>query len=186
MKKKGLVIVAQLCAVILALASVAGCGTNRDGTYKVNVSNFYRDQSVSWQEQALLMPIPPRNGSVGTVNIVNASNRTTIACQNIGIIPAGTQTLYVYFMGYTNAMIQATRYETRTPVQVSFDFQPGGRYVLVGTVQKTLLSANYTVEILTLDQYYALPDLSPADKGMKNEHVPKIFAQVEAQLNAEQ
>jgi hypothetical protein len=189
MKKTPKFVLGVCLAIGLAIA-FAGCASlsfvNKDGTYKVTISNYYRDRSVPWQEQALLMPIAPRNGSVGTVNIVDQSNRRTIACQEqVGVIPAGTRTLYVYFMGYTNAMIQSTRYETRTPIEISYNFQPGGRYVLIGSVKNKLLSFEYTVEIMTLDEYYALPDASPADKAMKNEHVPKIFAQIEAQLNSE-
>jgi len=181
---KKIVVAARLCAVILALVSITGCGTNRDGSYKVSVSKYYQDQSVPWQEQALIMPIPPRNGSVGTVNIVDTSNRRIIPCQNIGVISAGTRTLNVHFMGYTNALIQSTRYETQTPIPITYDFQPGGRYVLIGTVNRKLFTVEYGVEILPLEEYYKLPDASPADKGMKNEHVPKMFAQIEAQLNA--
>ncbi|MDR2922910.1 MAG: hypothetical protein LBU85_06180 [Treponema sp.] len=185
MKRVSKLVLGVCLAIGLAIA-FTGCATNKDGTYKVTVSNYYRDKSVPWQEQALIMPIAPRNGSVGTVNVVNASNRTILACQaDVGVIPAGTHTLYVYLMGYTNALIQSTRYETTTPIQISYDFQPGGRYVLIGSVKKKLFTADYTVEIKTLDEYYALPDESPGDKKMKNEHVPKIFAQIEAQLNSE-
>jgi len=188
MKKSTKLILGVCLAIGLAIA-VTGCGSlsgmNKDGTYKVSVSNYYRDKSIPWQEQALIMPIPPRNGSVGTVNIVDASNRRTIGClENIGVIPAGNRTLYVNLSGYTNALNPRTRYETKTPIEIKFDFQPGGRYVLVATVKNKLFKFDYEVEILTLDKYYALPDASPADKGMKNEHVPKMFAQIEAELNA--
>jgi hypothetical protein len=173
-----------VCLAIGLTIAFTGCSMNRDGTYKVSVSDYYRDKSVPWQEQALIMPIGPRNGSVGAVNIVNENNRRTIACQeNVGIIPAGTRTLYVHFMGYTNVLIQSTRYEET--IRISYDFQPGGRYVLIGTVKRKLFTVECTAEIKTLDEYYALPDESPADKKMKNEHVPKIFAQIEAQLNSE-
>jgi hypothetical protein len=79
------------------------------------------------------------------------------------------------------------QYETSPTVQITYDFKPGGRYVLIGDlIPKGLLglTADATVQIMTLDEYYASKDIGAADKKWKKEHVPNFFSQAETSLNS--
>jgi len=150
---KKIILVVQLCIVSLALVTITGCASSP-------VSTALKSPEIPWQEHAMLFTFNSRNlfGSrsfISNDEVViygfNDVNSSTPLQQydKIGLIPPGTQTIHFLIIGKDS-------FGNRTEIKKSltYEFQPGGRYVLFGRMtDTTYMREKADAQIFTLDEF---------------------------------
>jgi len=144
MNKKRL---SQIIVVGVVVFIVLGaCATTPTSPYATYTQ--FQDETVSWQEQAMVF-MYSEDGYVYQLEV--DGKKGGMRLPRLRIIPAGTHTLKVWLSSNENrgGLIR----------EFTYDFQSGGRYVVVGTLQTItgLLGriGTTSMKIVPLDEFRA-------------------------------
>jgi hypothetical protein len=170
--------------VILSVFALFGC---------VTVSTTYQDQSLSWREQSLLLP---SGNPMGIVKIYgfddNMSSKIVdakiVGANIVAVISSGIHTIHVH----VTTTSFGREYSTQEPIPITYEFQPGKRYVLYGTIDTSLLGIGdgaTKVGIMTVEEYkseYAKFYPNYTDQEINSRYQSWVldrFDKAEAELN---
>jgi hypothetical protein len=132
-----MVFVGMLAFVLIGFM---GCST---------LSTYHQDPNVPWEEQALIS-LDSNSMVVGVDDDVSMLRAHAISQGQVGVIPAGTHILHVAveIIEYSNT------YRVGYPgIAVTYDFHPGGRYILSSS--RSFGSNEVKIRIQTLDEHKA-------------------------------
>ena len=143
------------CIIVLMLVSLISCQS---------VYTTHQDPSIPWQQHALLYLAGSYRGGASIHGVDTLTKHYLIVQGNsVVIIPPGTHTVYVHLWNGQ----YGTTYETRVAIPITFDFQPGGRYVLSGEIGRGYGPA---AKIQTVEEYRLVhAGLYPNDTPEQNE-----------------
>ena len=162
----------QFLIAVLAVAGITGCAST-------GAITTLQDPSIPWQEHALLLTA----GYISSTTAVVTDLKMPIAVigvRSVGIIPPGTQTIHVSYSVSTKSAFST--YEGVT--SITFDFQPGERYVLnAELLEAGFFSGSTRVEIQTVEEYRPkyYKYYTESDKAFKEDIIDK-FEKAEAWL----
>jgi hypothetical protein len=126
-----------LCISVLSLAVITSCSSSP-------LSTVYRDPSVPWEEQSLLLTDDISN--ICGIDDNMSPRPYAIRTGEIGVIPAGPHTIHVI----------VDDGESLTPypgIALTRDFLSGERYVVSSVAPGELSGGAASVKILTVDEY---------------------------------
>jgi len=163
------------------------------------VTTSLQDPSLPWQEQALLLPYGSEQGVpkiIGFDDIRNPfsltnRNDTLVDAMVVAVIPPGTHTIHVR----VTSLSYGREYISEI-IEVAYEFQPGGRYVLFGTIKTSLLGIGdgaTNARIMTVEEYrkvfaeyYGRAPVPPTPEKVDERFQSSIldrFEKAEAELN---
>ena len=142
---KGIKNIWLLIFIGIVIMNFSGCSSAPPGL---------QDTSIPWQEHAMLLTLRYNYTDVW-VNDIDGQGGSSIFgggiidCNSVGLIPPGTHLLGIGVKGYRDGG-EYTNYGAH---KMTYEFQPGGRYVLIGEIQVIMRRGIGKMEIYTVEEF---------------------------------